>query len=105
MNKLWTVLAVGSLFAVSALAETLSGTISDANCGAKHAAASASDAACVKSCLKRGAEPVFVSDGKVYKVAADTREKVMPLAGMKVTIDGKIEGDTVTIASAQAAEE
>ena len=103
MKKICMAVMIGSLFIASALAETLSGTISDANCGAKHAAAAASDTACVKSCIKRGAAPVFVSDGKVYQIAADSREKVAPLAGQKVTVNGKIEGDTVTIESAEAA--
>jgi hypothetical protein len=103
MNKLWIALSIGSLFAAGALAESMSGTISDANCGAKHAAATASDTACAKSCVKRGAAPVFVSDGKVYKIAPDSRDKVAELVGAKVTVNGKVDGDTVTIESAEAA--
>ena len=102
MNKIWMAASIGSLFAASALAGSMSGTISDANCGAKHAAAAASDTACAKSCVKRGAAPVFVSDGKVYQIAADSRAKVADLVGMKVTVAGKVEGDTVTIESAEA---
>lgn len=103
MKNIWMALSIGSLLAAGALAESMSGTISDANCGAKHAAAAANDTACVKSCIKRGAAPVFVSDGKVYQIAADSREKVTPLLGQKVTVNGKVEGDTVTIESAEAA--
>jgi len=103
MNKLWMAISIGSLFAGAALAESMSGTVSDANCGAKHAAATEKDAACAKSCVKRGAAPVFVSDGKVYKIAPDSREKVAALVGEKVTVNGKVDGDTVTIESAEAA--
>jgi hypothetical protein len=103
MKKVWMVVSIGALLAVSALAESMSGVISDANCGAKHAAAAASDAACVKSCIKRGAAPVLVSDGKVYKISADSQDKVKELAGQKVTVVGKVEGDTITIESAEAA--
>ena len=45
MKKVWMTVAIGSLFAASALAESMSGTITDANCGAKHAAATEKDAA------------------------------------------------------------
>ena len=79
MKKVWMAVSIGSLLAGCALAESMSGTISDANCGAKHAAATASDMACAKSCVKRGAAPVFVSGDKVYKIAADSREKVAAL--------------------------
>jgi hypothetical protein len=103
MNKVWMTVAIGSLFAASALAESMSGTITDANCGAKHAAATEKDAACAKSCVKRGAAPVLVSDGKVYKISADSKDKVAELVGMKVTVNAKVEGDTVTIESAEAA--
>jgi hypothetical protein len=68
-----------------------------------HAAATEKDAACAKSCVKRGAAPVFVSGDKVYKIAPDSREKVAALVGEKVTVNGKVDGDTVTIESAEAA--
>jgi hypothetical protein len=103
MKKVWMALSIGSLFAAAALAESMSGTISDANCGAKHVAATEKDAACAKSCVKRGAAPVFVSGDKVYKIAPDSRDKVAALVGEKVTVNGKIDGDTVTIKSAEAA--
>jgi len=103
MKKIWMVLGIGSMLAASALAESMSGTISDANCAAKHAAATEKDMACAKSCVKRGAAPVLVSEGKVYKISEDSRGKVADLVGMKVTVDAKVDGDTVTIESAEAA--
>lgn len=105
MRKLSLVLSLGSLFAAAAFAETWSGTVSDSMCGAKHEAASASDAACVKKCVKGGASAVLVSDGKVYQIAMDSQSKVMPLLGEKVTVMGRLDGDTIEIASAQAAKE
>jgi len=103
MKKFMMMVAAGSLFAIGGFAESMSGTISDANCGAKHAAATEKDMGCVKGCIKRGAAPVFVSDGKVYQISADSREKVAALAGQKVTVNGKVEGDTISIESAEAA--
>lgn len=91
-----TVLAV-SAFAGTALAKTWSGTISDAKCGAAHADASEKSMGCVKGCVKGGQEPVFVVDGKVLKIDAASKAKVAEHLGHKVTIDGKLEGDTVSI--------
>jgi hypothetical protein len=105
MRKLSLIVSLGSMFAAAAFAETWSGTVSDSMCGAKHEAASASDAACVKKCVKGGASAVFISDGKVYQIAADSQSKVMPLLGQKVTVMGKMDGDTVEIASVAAAKE
>jgi len=103
MKKLWMAVSIGSLLTVGAFAETLTGTISDASCGAKHEGAAAADAACVQRCLKRGNPAVLVTGGKVYQIAADSREKVVPLAGQKVTINGKLDGDTVTVNTIEAA--
>ena len=37
------------------------------------------------------------------EIAPDSREKVAALLGEKVTVNGKVDGDTVTIESAEAA--
>ncbi len=103
MNRIWMILATGSLLAGGAFAATMSGTISDAACGAKHAGAAAADVSCVERCIKRGEAPVFVSEGKVYKISADSKDKVTSHLGQKVTVNGSVEGDTVTIASVSEA--
>jgi hypothetical protein len=82
-----------SLFAAGAFAETWSGIISDENCGAKHAALTSDDKACLDKCAKTGVAKVFVSDGKVYKI--DNQDAVAKHLGHKVTITGKMEGDTI----------
>jgi len=105
MRKLSLAVSLGSLFAAAAFAETWSGTVSDSMCTTKHVAASESDAACVKKCVKGGATAVLISDGKVYQIAAKSQSKAMPLLGEKVTVMGKMDGDTIEIASAHAAKE
>jgi hypothetical protein len=90
-----------SLFSISAFAAEWTGTISDAHCGAKHAAGSAADQKCVETCVKGGAAPVFVSEGKVLKIADGA--KVQEFLGKKVVVKGDLNGDTVTIASIEAA--
>jgi hypothetical protein len=105
MSGVSWVVSLGWLFMAAAFAETWSGTVSDSMCGAKHAAASASDAACIKKCVKGGASAVLVSDGKVYQIAPNSQSKVTPLLGQKVTVTGKLDNDAIEIASAQIAKE
>jgi hypothetical protein len=60
--------------------------------------------ACTKACIqKKGADPVFVTEGKVLKFDADSAAKAKEMAGEKVTIDGTLNGDTVTISSIKKA--
>ncbi len=103
MKKLSLVISLGAMFAAAGLAETLSGTVGDSMCGAKHEAASAADVACIKKCVKGGASPIIISDGKVYHITAGSQEKVLPLLGDKVIVNGKLDGDTIDIASVEAA--
>jgi len=86
-----------AFFAVSAFAESLTGTISDEHCGAKHTAATEKDMACAKKCVDGGAAAVFISGDKVYKI--DNQEAVKDHVGHKVTIDGKMTGDTIHVDS------
>jgi hypothetical protein len=99
MKKL---MVVASLFAISAFAGEFKGAISESGCGAKHVAGSAADIKCVSACVKKGSAPVFVSDGKVMKIADSS--KVMDYLGKKVVVTGSVDGDTVTIDSVKADE-
>lgn len=89
---------LASFGAVSAMAESMTGFIGDSQC--KHDGSTAKDVACTKACInKKGADPVFVSEGKVMKFDADSAAKAKAMAGEKVTIDGTMNGDTITITS------
>ena len=93
---------LSSLGAVSAMAENMTGFIGDSQC--KHDGSKAKDVACTKACImKKGADPVFVSEGKVLKFDSDSMAKAKAMAGEKVTIDGTVNGDTVTISSIKKA--
>jgi hypothetical protein len=86
------------LCAAAAAAGEYKGTIADSHCattqGAK--AASADHAKCAEACIKKGAAAVLVTEeGKVYKL--DDQKKATPLAGKKVTVDGKLDGDTIKV--------
>lgn len=90
---------VGSMFAFSAFGAEMTGVISDSHCGAAHAEASAAAEKCVAKCVKGGSAPVFVSEGKVYKIDEDSKSKVMSHLGHKVTITGDFTDDSVKIDS------
>ncbi len=100
MKKL-TLLA---LFAMSAFAADWTGYISDAGCGAKHSDGSEKSMKCVSGCVKgKGAAPVFVVGDKVYKIDDGSKSKVMDHLGHKVTVSGKMTGETVSIDSVKMA--
>ena len=88
---------VMSLFAMSAWADDWTGVVSDAHCGKAHATADAKAQACVEKCVKGGNAAVFVSGDNVYKIAEGSQPRVAKHLGHKVTITGKMEGDTITI--------
>jgi hypothetical protein len=90
------------LFAAAALAGEWTGYVSETKCGAKHNDGSAASVACVKACIKGGAKPVLVVDGKV--VAISNTDKVPEaLYGLKVTVTGEMKDDALEIASIDAA--
>ena len=86
-----------ALFAACAFAGEWKGTISDAKCGAAHAEPTEKSMKCVNGCVKGGQKAVFVSDGKIIQIA--NQDAVKEHLGHKVTLTGKLEGDTVTVDS------
>lgn len=93
-----------SLCSFAASAEEITGYISDAHCGKAHSSPSAKNTACVKDmCLAKGSDPVLVSNGKVMKFDADSKEKAKALAGENVKIDGTMAGDTIKVNSIEKA--
>ena len=95
---------VASVGSVAALADQISGYVSEAGCGAKHSTVSAANTKCVEGCIKKGSDPVLVSEGKVMKFDADSKEKAKAFAGQNVKIDGTMDGDVVKINSIDKAE-
>jgi hypothetical protein len=76
------------------MAADWTGYIVDEACASKKAMLG--NEKCATTCLgKEGAKAVFVTDdGKIYKVTEQA--KVTPHAGHKVTITGKMDGDTIS---------
>lgn len=93
-------LVLFALASMSAFAAEFSGTISDSHCGAKHAAASDADMACVQKCIQGGADAVLVtSDNKVLKISAASKDKIQPYLGKKVKINGRLSKGELTVNS------
>ena len=96
MKKL---LVVFGITAISAMAADWTGYVIDKNCASKKAMWG--NEACAQSCIKKGAPAVFVTeDGTIYQVA--NQDKVLDVAGKKVSISGTMKGDTITVESVKA---
>ncbi len=101
-----TVLFATAMFAMSGLAlaqseTTLTGTVTDAMCGAKHMMQGESPEKCTRECVKMGSDYALVVGSKVYTLkghAADLNK----YAGAAVTVSGKLDGTTVTVESVKA---
>lgn len=92
-----------SLAAASAFGASMTGYISDAKCGTAHEDGSEKSIKCVQACVKGGVAPVFVSGDKMYQLDEASKAKVMNHLGQKVTVNGSVSGDTVTVKSIKAA--
>jgi hypothetical protein len=105
MKKLFlaSVLAA-SLCSFAALADDITGYVSDAHCGKAHNSPSEKNTACINKCLGSGSDPVLVSNGKVMKFDADSKDKAKQLAGENVKIDGTMNGDTISVHSIEKAQ-
>jgi hypothetical protein len=99
MRKLFIATAFAASLSWGAYAEQITGYISDSHCGAKHDTVSEANTKCIQGCLRHGSEPVLVSNGKVYKMTAESRDSLEQYAGKNVTIDGTENGDTITVES------
>ncbi len=101
-KKFWMLVATLMVSGCMAMAaESWTGTVSDSNCGAKHAVAGEAAAKCVAGCITKGAKYVLVSKGKVYSV--EPQEKFADFAGKSVKVSGTMEGDAITADSVEAA--
>lgn len=88
----------------AAKVETLTGTVSDAMCGAKHMMEG--DEACLRACVQKGSKYALVVGGKVYTLDTKdkaTLDKLDKLAAGKATVKGEVDGDTIEVSSVAAA--
>jgi hypothetical protein len=91
--------------AFAAKADTFTGTVSDAMCGAKHMM-EGDDVRCLRVCVQKGSKYALVVGDKVYTL--DTTDKTAlatldELADKKATVKGSVDGDTIEVSSVKAA--
>lgn len=88
-----------SFLSASALAESFKGIVSDEMCAHSDIAKASgpNHAACAKKCIGMGSPAVLIVGTTVYKVS--NPEKLTAFAGKTVTVDGKLDAGTITVAS------
>jgi hypothetical protein len=86
-----------SLCSFGAFADEMTGYVSESHCAAAHSSPSEKNTACIKKCLNGGSDPVLVSNGKVIKIDAGSKDKAVAFAGENVTVNGSMDGDTLKI--------
>lgn len=103
------VLGLAFVFAAQlGAAETWKGTISDSSCAAKHSAEKHGGNAqkhedCVKKCVDGGAQYVFLSGDKIFKIANQDFAELKAHAGHEVNLTGELKGESITIAKLESA--
>jgi hypothetical protein len=94
-NGVLTFALAAGLFA-SAQTAKFTGYIIDEKCA--RIVSMNGDVACAIKCIQDGSPAVLITDDfKVYKIA--DQAKVATMAGKRVTITGKMAGDTITVES------
>lgn len=99
--KLITAIGTLTLGAMSLFAQapqSFTGSVTDSMCGAKHMMKNTSAAECTRKCVNQGADYALASGDKVYTLKGD-KTQFEKLAGQKVTIKGKAEGNTIVVDS------
>lgn len=98
-----TVLMMSAAFSLAA-EKTMSGKISDSDCGRSHKSAiehagkKMTDHDCVLACVKEhNAKYVFVSGGKIYNIGNQDYAGLEEHAGHNVRMTGDVSGDTITV--------
>jgi hypothetical protein len=98
------VLGMGFSFSVAVCADkaqTFTGEVSDAMCGAHHMM-EGSKAECTHACVGKGSKYALVVGEKVYTLDSSDKkvlDELNKLAGEKATVSGTADGDTIKISS------
>jgi hypothetical protein len=94
MKKVFALVSLAASFSAIAMAADITGYVIDEKCSTVKSMRG--DVDCANKCIKAGSPAVLVTDeGKVYKISDQT--KVVPDAGKKVMLSGKLNGDTIDV--------
>ena len=89
----------------AAKAETFTGEVGDAMCGAKHEMGG-NKADCTRDCVKQGSKYALVVGDKVYTLETSdkaTLDQLDKLAGTNAKVTGTANGTAIQVASVAAA--
>jgi hypothetical protein len=92
-------LSVGAAFAQSS--QAITGTVTDAMCGAHHMMQGKTPAQCTRECVRQGSDFALASGDKVYVLKGD-KSQFDKFAGQNVTVKGRVEGKTLIVDSITA---
>ena len=85
-----------------AAGEAFSGLVTDDRCGARHDMGSdKSPSECAKACVRNGAKYALVDGDRTYTLEGDA-EQLGKVAGLRVTVVGSLDGDTIQVSSIAA---
>ena len=96
---------LGATSALAAKTQSLTGTVGDAVCGAKHTM-DGDEISCLRKCILRGSKYDLVVGDKVYVL--DTKDEstlgaLDKLAAQQATVTGEVNGDIIEVKSVAAA--
>jgi hypothetical protein len=87
---------------VPATGESFTGVVTDDHCGARHDMGSdKSPSECAKACVHNGAKYALVDGDKMYALEGNP-EDLARAAGLRVTVVGSLQGDTIQVSSVTA---
>lgn len=97
-------LTLASVALAADKAQTFSGQVSDAMCGAHHMM-SGPEADCTRACVGKGSKYALVVGDKVYTLETSDKAALASLdkmAGGQAKVSGTLNGDTIQVASVAA---
>lgn len=86
-------------------AQTFTGTVSDAMCGAKHMM-EGDPAACLRACVQKGSKYALVVGDKVYTLDVKNKadqDALDKLADQRAKVKGEADGDNIQVSSVSPA--
>jgi len=91
--------AIASAGSEAGKSETVSGWVTDANCGVKGAHAGAEE--CPKKCPEKGEKLVVVTDTAEKALTVDNPDALKDHVGHRAAVTGTISGESIHVASAK----
>jgi hypothetical protein len=106
LHALWLTALLVAATSTSAAADSLTGKVSDAMCGAEHMEPGAKPSECTRICVGKGSKYALVVGTKVYTLDSNdkaTLDQLSHLAGTKAKVSGTVKGDEIEVISVAAA--